>query len=82
MNCKKLLTKLFEVIDKEADRADKETIEKHLKDCECCMSRYQFEKMFKHFVLEKSGFQNCQTDHNVLKRSILDQIDKIDDFSC
>ncbi len=79
MNCKKMLTKLYEVIDKEADKADKETIEKHLKDFECCMSRYQFEKMFKHFVLEKSG---CQTDHNILKRSILDQIDEIDNFSC
>ena len=79
MNCKKLLTKLYELIDKEADKADRETIEKHLKDCECCMSRYQFEKMFKHFVSEKS---ECQTDHDIFKRSILDQIDKIDNFSC
>ena len=79
MNCKDMLTKLYEVIDKEADKADKETIEKHLRDCECCMSRYQFEKMFKHFVLEKCS---CESGHTVLKRSILDQIDKIDDFSC
>ena len=73
MNCEEALEKLFDVIDKEITQIDKKEIIEHLKDCRHCMSRYDFEKMFKTFVAEKTCI-DCDSEQ--LKSKILDKLDQ------
>lgn len=73
MNCEEALKKLYDVIDKEADQTDKKEIQKHLEHCRHCMSRYDFEKLFRKFVSEKACI-NC--DSEKLKAKILERIDQ------
>jgi anti-sigma factor (TIGR02949 family) len=72
MNCEEALKRLYEVIDKEAEKTSIEEVHKHLESCQGCMSRYEFEKMFKTFVTEKAASQH---EHPNLKKNILEQID-------
>lgn len=73
MNCEEALKKLFEVVDKEVTQADKKEILRHLEHCRHCMSRYEFEEVFKTFVSEKACI-NC--DSEKLKNKILAKIDQ------
>ncbi len=73
MTCEEALKKLYDIIDEEASRTDVERVREHLESCKSCMSRYQFEKMFKHFIIEKSSSQQT---HSRLRENILDHIDK------
>ncbi|MFH2037180.1 MAG: zf-HC2 domain-containing protein [Candidatus Zixiibacteriota bacterium] len=75
MSCKDLLSKLYEVIDNEATQADTAKVKEHIEACEKCMTKYQFEQMFKHFVTDKASTPET---NDILKISILSQIDKID----
>ena len=73
MNCEEALKRLFEVVDKEVTQADKEEILKHLEHCRHCMSRFEFEEVFKTFVSEKACI-NCDSDK--LKNKILLKLDQ------
>lgn len=73
MNCEEALKRLFEVVDKEVNQTDKKEILKHLEHCRHCMSRYEFEEMFKTFVSEKACI-DC--DSEKLKAKILERIDQ------
>jgi mycothiol system anti-sigma-R factor len=73
MNCEDALKKLFEVVDKEVTQADKEEILKHLEHCRHCMSRFEFEEVFKTFVSDKACI-DC--DSEKLKNKILLKLDQ------
>ncbi len=73
MNCEDALKKLFDVVDQEVTQADKKEIVEHLEHCRHCMSRYDFEKMFKTFVAEKACI-DC--DSEKLKNKILEKLDQ------
>ncbi|MFH1700853.1 MAG: zf-HC2 domain-containing protein [Candidatus Zixiibacteriota bacterium] len=75
MNCKEILSHLYEIIDKEANEIDSRKVEEHLKLCRHCMAHYEFERTFKAFVVEKG--RNV-TDTDSIKQSILNQLDAID----
>ncbi|SYZ72172.1 hypothetical protein TRIP_C20287 [Candidatus Zixiibacteriota bacterium] len=70
MTCQEALRLLYEVIDKEASDIDIEEVKKHLAHCSDCMSRYEFEKMFKAFVTEKStsSVKSAQLKAKILSR--------------
>ena len=61
MTCEEALRKLYEVIDKEASEIDQREVKAHLEHCRSCMARYQFEEMFKTFVVEKAVSSSCWT---------------------
>ena len=67
------LKKLYEVVDKEVTQADKNKVLKHLEHCRHCMSRFEFEEMFKTFISEKACI-DC--DSEKLKSKILEKIDQ------
>lgn len=73
MNCEKALKKLFEVVDKEVTQGDKKEILEHLNKCRHCMSRYEFEELFKAFISEKACVE-CNSEK--LKTKILERIDQ------
>ena len=73
MNCEEALEKLFEVVDKECTQADKKEVLKHLEHCRHCMSRFEFEEVFKTFVSEKVCI-DC--DSEKLKTKILEKLDQ------
>ncbi|PKK83740.1 MAG: hypothetical protein CVT49_06895 [candidate division Zixibacteria bacterium HGW-Zixibacteria-1] len=72
MTCEEALRLLYEVIDKEASDYDVKRVEEHLHKCKDCMSRYQFEEMFKAFVSEKAS---AKSKSDRLKSSILRSIE-------
>jgi len=72
MTCEEALRLLYEVIDKEASEYDVKRVEEHLHDCKDCMSRYQFEEMFKAFVVDKAS---AKSKSDQLKSSILKSIE-------
>jgi len=78
MNCEEALKKLYEIVDNEATPKDKEEIKKHLEHCRHCMSRYEFEDMFKKLICDKTT-SNCDTSR--LKKNILDKIDRAEKSS-
>ena len=71
MTCQEALRLLYEVIDKEASQIDTKEVEEHLRHCRSCMARYQFEEMFKTFVIEKAASVSKSED---LKAKILSKI--------
>ncbi len=71
ITCEEALKKLYEVIDKEADEVDTKKVQEHLKSCKSCMSRYEFESMFKHFVVKKA---ESSQKHEQLRNRILSRI--------
>nr|MBN2277855.1 zf-HC2 domain-containing protein [candidate division Zixibacteria bacterium] len=73
MNCEEALKKLYDIIDKEASQVDIEQVQEHLKNCQHCMSRYQFEEMFKAFVIEKAP---SSSKNEKLKSSIMERIER------
>ena len=76
MNCEEALKKLYEVVDKEVTPADKKTILEHLEHCRHCMSRYEFEEVFKTFISEKACIE-CDSER--LKVKILEKINQSGD---
>lgn len=72
MTCEEALRLLYEVIDKEASEIDVKRVEEHLHHCKDCMSRYQFEEMFKAFVVDKAS---AKSKSDQLKTSILRSIE-------
>ncbi|MEW5923501.1 MAG: zf-HC2 domain-containing protein [Candidatus Zixiibacteriota bacterium] len=72
MTCEEALRLLYEVIDKEASDYDVKRVEEHLHKCKDCMSRYQFEEMFKAFVVDKAS---TKSKSDQLKSSILRTIE-------
>ena len=77
MTCEEALRKLYEVIDKEASDIDVQAVKEHLHNCKHCMSRYEFEEMFRTFVVEKTS-TGLRTDR--LRENILSSIDKAQEF--
>jgi mycothiol system anti-sigma-R factor len=75
MTCQEALKKLYEIIDNEASRTDVDQVKEHLHNCKSCMSRYEFEKLFKAFVIDKVTTP-AKTD--LLKAGILSRCDEID----
>ncbi len=73
MNCEEALKRLYDVVDNEANQTDRDEIQKHLDHCRHCMSRFEFEEMFKTFVSEKACI-DC--DSEKLKTKILERIDQ------
>lgn len=55
MTCQEALRLLYEVIDKEASQIDSEKVKEHLNNCRDCMARYEFEQMFRTFVVKKAA---------------------------
>lgn len=76
MTCREALNKLYDVIDNEASQHDVEKVKEHLQACKHCLSRFEFEKLFKAFVSEKSASSASVTDK--LKADILKKCDEID----
>jgi len=72
MTCEEALRLLYDVIDKEASEYDVKRVEEHLHSCKDCMSRYQFEEMFKTFVVDKAS---TRSKSDQLKSSILRNIE-------
>jgi anti-sigma factor (TIGR02949 family) len=72
MTCQEALRLLYEVIDKEASQIDTEKVKEHLKSCEHCLERYEFEAMFRVFVTEKA-VSACKTEH--LKSRIMKHLE-------
>ena len=72
MTCEQALRLLYDVIDKEASEYDVKRVEEHLHHCKDCMSRYQFEEMFKAFVVDKAS---AKSKSDQLKSSILKSIE-------
>ena len=75
MTCQEALKKLYEIIDNEASRTDVERVKEHLHACKSCMSRYEFEKLFKTFVIDKA---TAPTKTDLLKASIMSRCAEID----
>jgi anti-sigma factor (TIGR02949 family) len=75
LNCREALQLLYDIVDKEASQIDAGEVEKHLKSCRHCLAKYEFEQMFKTFVIEKGKNVN---DNSHLKNNILAKLDDID----
>jgi mycothiol system anti-sigma-R factor len=78
MTCREALEKLYDVIDNEASQHDVEKVKEHLRACKSCLSRFEFEKLFKAFVSERAA-SSSGTDK--LKADILKRCDEIDQGS-
>ncbi len=76
MTCEEALRKLYEVIDKEASEIDAQEVKEHLRHCRSCMARYQFEEMFKTFVIDKAS---SPAKSEFLKGKIISQIQHLDE---
>jgi len=76
MTCEEALRKLYEVIDKEASEIDTQEVQEHLRHCRSCMARYQFEDLFKTFVIEKAS---SPAKSEFLKGKIISQIQHLDE---
>lgn len=72
MTCEEALKKLYEIVDKEATETDKKEVQEHLEHCRHCMSRYEFETMFRTLVTEKASIKSGSTDR--LKTQIMKRI--------
>jgi len=68
MKCKEALAKLYDIVDKEASEVDEKRVREHLEHCKDCMSRFEFEQVFKSFVADKGAVQ-AKTDR--LREDIL-----------
>jgi mycothiol system anti-sigma-R factor len=68
MTCQEALRLLYEVVDKEASQIDVEKVREHLNHCRHCLERYEFEEMFRGFILEKGSSQikTEQLKHRIL----------------
>lgn len=75
ITCEEALKKLYEVIDKEANEIDVRKVQEHLHSCKSCMSRYEFERMFKTFVVEKASSPRKTED---LRSKIMGRIDDLE----
>lgn len=75
MNCRQALEKLYDIIDNESGDVDSQDFEKHLKNCRHCMEKYEFERLFKTFVVDKGKDHATSID---LKQNILNKMDDID----
>ncbi len=73
MTCQEALRLLYEVVDKEASQIDAEKVQEHLNNCRDCLARYEFEQMFRTFVVEKAS---AGAKSEQLKRQILSRIDE------
>jgi len=68
MNCKEALEKLQEIIDKEANDVDARKVKEHLEHCRECLSKYEFEELFRAFVIKKASLE---TKTSLLREKIL-----------
>jgi len=68
MTCQEALRLLYEVIDKEASQIDSEKVKEHLNNCRDCLARYEFEQMFRTFVVNKASTRakSEQLKHRIL----------------
>ncbi len=78
MNCKEALAKLYEITDKEASEIDEKEVREHLEHCKDCMSRFEFEKIFKAFIAEKAPIK-AKTDK--LREDILKRCEEVEKVS-
>lgn len=77
MTCEEALRKLYEVIDKEASEYDVKEVKAHLQHCRSCLARYQFEEMFRTFVVEKGA---SHPKAELLKSKISAKIEQYDEL--
>ena len=75
MNCREALRLLYDYVDKEAAQIDTAEVEKHLHKCRHCMEKYEFEQMFKTFVVEKGRHPG---ENDQVKNQIQTQLDAMD----
>jgi mycothiol system anti-sigma-R factor len=72
MTCEEALRLLYDVIDKESSQIDSEKVKEHLNGCRHCMARYEFEAMFKTFVVDKAA---SKTKSDQLRNKILSRLE-------
>jgi len=73
MTCEEALRLLYDVIDKESSQIDSEKVKEHLNGCRHCMARYEFETMFKTFVVDKAA---SKTKSDQLRNKILSRLEE------
>ncbi len=75
MNCREVLEKLYEYLDKELVESEQKALEQHLEYCTDCLKKYNIEKAVQE-AIQRSGDEKYDT--SPLKAKILTEIDKID----
>jgi anti-sigma factor (TIGR02949 family) len=75
VNCREVLEKLYEYLDKELVESEQRELERHLEYCTDCLRKYNIEKAVQEAIL-RTGDEKYDTAP--LKAKILSEIDKID----
>lgn len=53
-DCRAALSRLYEYIDRELTDAERETVAAHLEACRPCLSRFEYEEMFREYVVRRA----------------------------
>ncbi|HWR83998.1 MAG TPA: zf-HC2 domain-containing protein, partial [Candidatus Deferrimicrobium sp.] len=78
MNCQDVLSRLYEIIDKEASAIDTAEVQQHLDRCRHCFDVYRLESAVQEFIHAKLKGNNPGTSLQTLKSQVLLRLDEID----
>lgn len=78
MNCQEALSRLYDVIDKEASEIDTHEVEEHLRHCRDCAGVYHLERSVNDLIQEKLAHQRATPRLDSLKAKVLAELDQID----
>ena len=78
MNCQEALSRLYDVIDKEASEIDTQEVEEHLRHCHDCAGVYHLERSVNELIQEKLAHQKATPRLDSLKAKVLAELDQID----
>jgi anti-sigma factor (TIGR02949 family) len=78
MNCQEALNQLYEIIDKEAQTIDEQSIREHLSHCRHCADIYKLEEAVNDFILARLRSDGPPPKLATLKEKILSELDAAD----
>ncbi len=78
MNCQEVLSRLYEIIDKEASEIDAKVVQGHLDRCRHCFEVYRLETAIQDFINAKLRDGNRPGNLETLKLKILVRLNEID----
>ncbi len=78
MNCQEVLSRLYEMIDREVSEIDEKEIKRHFEHCRQCFELYRIENAIQDFI--DRGLANCHPTDSLdsLKTQIRSKLDEVD----
>ena len=76
MNCREALQLMYEYLDSELTEDQVKKVEIHLKACEHCFSKFEFERLLQDCLLKKG---QVTVDAGPLKSKVMERIQELDE---